>query len=88
MLPRFHFLFFSMPRIWQRASKNCSRVGINLSLSLCTHPGAKPNEKEDQFTVLRNKIAHPANISANNIMNENVINQLASIICCAIEDIS
>lgn len=69
-------------------SDNCSRIGINLSLSLCTRPGAKHNEKEDQFTALRNKIAHPANINANVNMNENVINQLASIICCAIEDIS
>ena len=69
-------------------SKNCSRVGINFSLSICTKPGAKHNDKEDQFTALRNKIAHPANVSANDIMNENVINQLASIICCAIEDIS
>ena len=56
-------------------------------LSLCTRPGARTNEKEDQFTALRNKIAHPANINANVNMNENFINQLASIICCAIEDI-
>lgn len=27
-------------------------------------PGCKPNEKEDQFTALRNKIAHPDNINA------------------------
>lgn len=69
-------------------SDNCSRVGINLILSLCTRSGAKTNEKEDQFTALRNKIAHPANINANVNMSENTINQLASIICCAIEDIS
>lgn len=42
-------------------SDNCSRVGIELITSLCTRPGAKPNEKEDQFTALRNKIAHPSN---------------------------
>lgn len=66
---------------------NCSRVGIELILSLSTRPEAKPNEKEDQFTALRNKIAHPTDKSINVNMSENSINQLASIICCAIEDI-
>lgn len=78
----------SQKQVVKYISDNCSRVGINLSLSLCARPGAKSNEKEDQFTALRNKIAHPANINANVNMSENVINHLASIICCAIEDIS
>lgn len=77
----------SQKQVVKYISANCSRVGINLSLSVCTRPGAKPNEIEDQFTALRNKIAHPANTNANVNMSENAINQLASIICCAIEDI-
>ena len=77
----------SQKQVVRYISENCSKVGINLILSLCTRPGARTNEKEDQFTALRNKIAHPANINANVNMNENFINQLASIICCAIEDI-
>lgn len=55
----------SQKQVVKYISANCSRVGINLSLSVCTRPGAKPNEKEDQFTALRNKIAHPANTNAN-----------------------
>ncbi|MBF1250273.1 MAG: hypothetical protein HXM41_07800 [Lachnospiraceae bacterium] len=78
----------SQKQVVKYISNNCSRVGIKLVLSLCTRQGAKPNEKEDQFTALRNKIAHPANINDNVDMSENAINQLASIICCAIEDIS
>lgn len=77
----------SQKQVVRYISENCSKVGINLILSLCARPGARTNEKEDQFTALRNKIAHPANINANVNMNENFINQLASIICCAIEDI-
>ena len=78
----------SQKQVVKYISDNCSRVGINLRLSLSTRPGVKINEKDDQFTVLRNKIAHPANINANVNVSENAINQLASIICCAIEDIS
>jgi len=70
-------------------SENCSRVGIQLNLYPTTLPGAK--FKEDQFTHLRNKIAHPSvtqsKINPYNIVNETIINQLTSIICCAIEDI-
>lgn len=84
---------YSSPRESQKqvvkyVSDNCSRVGIELITSLCTRPGAKPNEEEDQFTALRNKIAHPADTKGTVNMSENYVNQLASIICCAIEDIS
>lgn len=83
---------YSIPRESQKqvvkyVSDNCSRVGIKLSLSLCTRPGAKDGEEEDQFTALRNKIAHPADTKEIVNMSENDVNQLASIICCAIEDI-
>lgn len=75
----------------QYISDNCSRVGINLNLTSTTRPGAPADEKEDQFTALRNKIAHPDTINANNNVNTNIgetiINELASIICCAIEDV-
>lgn len=79
-------------QVIQYISDNCSRVGIDLNLSLTTRPGASSYEQEDQFTALRNKIAHPDTLNANDVVNINlsgtVINQLASIICCAIEDIS
>ena len=72
-------------------SDNCSRVGIKVYPYPITRPGAKSTEMEDQFTHLRNKIGHPAitqsKINPYNIVNETIINQLASIICCAIEDI-
>lgn len=78
-------------QVIQYISDNCSRVGINLNLTSTTRPGAPADEKEDQFTALRNKIAHPDTINANNIVNTNIgetiINELASIICCAIEDV-
>ena len=77
----------SQKQVVKYISNNCFRVGIKLYPSLCTRHGAKPNEKEDQFTALRNKIAHPNNIDNNINMVENYINELASIICCAIEDI-
>lgn len=68
-------------------SDNCSRVGIELITSQSTRPGARANEVEDQFTALRNKIGHPVVVNGYVNMSENVVNQLASIICCAIEDI-
>lgn len=77
----------SQKQVVKYISDNCSRVGIELITSLCTRPGAKPNEEEDQFTALRNKIAHPSDTNGNVNMSENAVNQLASIICCAIEDI-
>jgi hypothetical protein len=67
-------------------TENCSKVGIRLHLSSCTRPGAKDSEEEDQFTSLRNKIAHPSDTKVNVSISENDVNQLASIICCAIED--
>ena len=84
---------YSRPRESQKlvvkyVSDNCSKVGIELIKSSCTRPGARPNEEEDQFTALRNKIAHPVNANRNINISENYVNQLASIICCAIEDIS
>ena len=77
----------SQKQVVKYVSDNCSKVKIKLSLFLCTRPGAKPNKKEDQFTALRNKIAHPSDTNVNINITENDINQLASIICCAIEDI-
>lgn len=70
-------------------SNNCSRVGIKVYPHPTTRPGAKPDEIEDQFTYLRNKIGHPdiTQSKINPMVNETIINQLASIICCAIEDI-
>lgn len=72
-------------------SYNCSRVNIQLVLYPTTRPGAKSTETEDQFTHLRNKIGHPSinqsKIDFCNTINETIVNQLASIICCAIEDI-
>lgn len=69
-------------------SDNCSKVGIKLFTSLSTRPGAKPDEKEDQFTALRNRIAHPVDTKEHTSVSENDVNQLAALICCAIEDIS
>lgn len=81
----------SQKQVIKYISDNCSRVGINLNLTSTTRPGAPAYEKEDQFTALRNNIAHPDTINANNNFNTNIgetiINELASIICCAIEDI-
>lgn len=71
----------------QYVSNNCSRVGIELNTSPCTRPGARPTEKEDQFTALRNKIGHPSVTNGYVNVSENAVNGLASIICCAIEDI-
>ena len=68
-------------------SDNCSKVGIRLELSHCTRPGARTDENEDQFTALRNAIGHPSNLNKTTKVTENYINNLASIICCAIEDI-
>lgn len=82
----------SKPRETQRqvvdyVSNNCSRVGIILHTSQSTRPEAKTNEQEDQFTALRNKIGHPSVRDEYVVMGENAVNELASIICCAIEDI-
>lgn len=76
----------SQKQVVQYITKNCSRVGINLILLPSTRPGANSTDTEDQFTYLRNQIGHPTvtNIPVN--INEDSVNGLASIICCAIED--
>lgn len=76
----------SQKQVVQYITDNCSRVGIKIVLSPSTRPGAKPTDKEDQFTSLRNKIGHPdvANSTVN--ISEDSVNGLVSIICCAIED--
>ena len=74
-------------QVVQYVTDNCSRVGIKLFLSQSTRPGAKPTDKEDQFTSLRNKIGHPSVTNSPVNVSENAVNGLASIICCAIEDI-
>lgn len=66
---------------------NCSRVGITLNISPSTRPSAKPTDNEDQFTALRNKIGHPSVTNGYVNVSENAVNELASIICCAIEDL-
>lgn len=73
-------------QVIQYVSDNCSRVGIPLTTSQSTRPGAKPTDKEDQFTALRNKIGHPSVKSGYIDVSEAAVNGLASIICCAIED--
>ena len=78
----------SQKQVVKYVTDNCSRVGIQVHTALCTRPGAKPKEKEDQFTALRNKIAHPVNTKEIVNIDENIVNQLASLICCAIDDIS
>jgi len=68
-------------------TENCSRVGIPLSLSPSSRPGAKDTNQEDQFTALRNTIGHPSITNELVDLSENNINQLSSIVCCAIEDL-
>lgn len=67
---------------------NCSKSGIQLVLSPSTRPGAKPTDMDDQFTSLRNKIGHPSDIKNLVSVSEADINGLASIICCAIENVA
>jgi len=64
-----------------------SRVGISLSLSPSSRPGAKDTNQEDQFTALRNSIGHPSITTEPLDLGDKVINQLSSIVCCAIEDL-
>ena len=68
-------------------SSNCSSVGIELCLHKSSRPGAKYGDEEDQFTFLRNKIAHPSISGEAFELNENVVNELSSIVCCAIGEL-
>lgn len=77
----------SQKQVIQYISENCDRVGIETIFSHCTRPGARTDEMEDQFTAMRNKIAHPSSLNENVEISETFVNLLASIICCAIEDI-
>lgn len=77
----------SQRKVVEYVSNNCFRVGIELITSPCTRPGANPDEVEDQFTALRNKIGHPSDVNRQINIGESNVNQLASIICCAIEDL-
>ena len=77
----------SQKQVVQYISDNCSKVGIKPFLTSSNRPGAKPHDKEDQFTRLRNKVAHPATLNNPVRVNEADVNGLASIICCAIEDV-
>lgn len=74
-------------KVVEYITKNCSKIGIKLTLTKSTRPGAKPTDKDDQFTILRNKIAHPSITDTPVNVSENKVNELASIICCAIEDV-
>lgn len=84
---------YSSPKEGQKqvvryVSDNCSRVGIKLITSPSNRPGARSTDEEDQFTALRNKIGHPSIANGYVDISENAVNQLASIVCCAIEDMS
>lgn len=72
----------------QYVMDNCSKTGIQLMLSPSTRSGAKSTDMDDQFTSLRNKIGHPSDIKKLVLVSEADINGLASIICCAIEDVA
>ena len=72
----------------QYVMDNCSKTGIQLMLTPSTRPGAKSTDMDDQFTSLRNKIGHPSDIKKLVSVSEADINGLASIICCAIEDVA
>jgi len=74
-------------QVVQYVTINCSRVGIALCPSPSTRPGAKSTDTEDQFTALRNRIGHPIVTTCFVDVNERAVNELASIVCCAIEDI-
>lgn len=74
-------------KVVEYITKNCSKIGIKLTLTKSTRPGAKPTDKDDQFTILRNKIAHPSITDTPVNVSENKVNELASIICSAIEDV-
>ena len=74
-------------QVVQYVRDNCSRVGITLVTSQSTRPGTKSTDEEDQFTALRNKIGHPSVKNGYIDVSEVDVNGLASIICCAIEDI-
>ena len=76
----------SQKKVIEYISKNCSRVGIQLQKSQCNRPGPKTGEEEDQFTAWRNKLAHPSNLNKSDTISEDLVNQLAAIICCAVED--
>lgn len=67
-------------------SKTCPKVGIPLNLSHSTRPGAKNGEKEDQFTALRNRIAHPQINKGEERVCNSSINNLSILICYAIDE--
>lgn len=73
-------------QVVQYVTDNCSKVGIKLCLSQSTRPGANSTDNEDQFTMLRNNIGHPTTGNGYANISENAVNELASIVCCAIED--
>lgn len=77
----------SQKKVVQYVTDNCSRVGISLINTPCNRPGATATEVEDQFTALRNKIGHPDNANGYINVTARDVNELASIICCAIEDL-
>lgn len=77
----------SQKQVVQYISEKCSKIGIVLKQSQTTRPGAQPTDRDDQFTMLRNKIAHPAVADEVANVSEIMLNNLAAIICCAIEDL-
>lgn len=71
-------------------SENCFRVGVTLRRHISSRTKVKsddPDVIEDQFTFLRNKIAHPSRTNDKIIVMEKDVNELSSIVCCAIEEL-
>ena len=70
-------------------NKNANRVGISIELNDRYNSLKNQVSKEDKFTLLRNKIAHPdiKNDDEKVNLNMNILNELVAIVCCAIGDI-
>lgn len=70
-------------------NKNANRVGISIILNNRYNSLKDQVSKEDKFTLLRNKIAHPnlENDDEKVNLNMSILNELVAIVCCAIGDI-
>lgn len=70
-------------------NKNANRVGISIVLNDRYNSLKNQVSKEDKFTLLRNKIAHPdiKNDDEKVNLNMSILNELVAIVCCAIGDI-
>lgn len=70
-------------------NKNANRVGMSIVLYDRYNSLINQVSKEDKFTLLRNKIAHPdiKNDDEKVNLNMSILNELVAIVCCAIGDI-